>query len=79
MVTYFLAGVQYFVIFDYFRPHSPKLFASKEGILLDPAYSGKSGAGFIDLVRKGFFAEGSNVLFLHTGGSQVLFAYMDTF
>ncbi len=56
-----------------------KLFSQNEAILLDPVYSGKAAAGLIDLVRKGQFAKGSNVLFLHTGGSPVLFAYMDTF
>ncbi|UIJ36990.1 D-cysteine desulfhydrase [Desulfobaculum bizertense] len=56
-----------------------KLLASTEGILLDPVYSGKAMAGLIDLVRKGHFAEGSNVLFLHTGGSPALYAYLDTF
>ncbi|MBL3581859.1 D-cysteine desulfhydrase [Oleidesulfovibrio alaskensis] len=56
-----------------------KLLASTEGILLDPVYSGKAMAGLIDLVRKGHFPEGSNVLFLHTGGSPALYAYTDTF
>ena len=56
-----------------------KLFAKHEAILLDPVYTGKEAAGFIDLVRKGHFREGSNVLFLHTGGSPALFAYLDTF
>ena len=56
-----------------------KLFAKSEAILLDPVYSGKAAAGLIDLVRSGRFAEGSNVLFLHTGGSPALFAYMDIF
>lgn len=56
-----------------------KLFARKEAILLDPVYTGKSAAGFIDLVRSGVFPQGSNVLFLHTGGSPALFEYMDTF
>ena len=56
-----------------------KLFARNEAILLDPVYSGKAAAGLIDLVRKGHFPEGSNVLFLHTGGTPVLYAYMDTF
>ncbi len=56
-----------------------KLFAGTEAILLDPVYSGKAAAGLIDLVRKGHFAKGSNVLFLHTGGSPALYAYMDTF
>lgn len=56
-----------------------KLFANHEAVLLDPVYSGKAGAGLIDLVRKGVFAKNSNVLFLHTGGSPALYAYLDTF
>jgi len=56
-----------------------KLFAKTEAVLLDPVYSGKAAAGLIDLVRKGHFPVGSNVLFLHTGGSPALFAYLDTF
>ena len=56
-----------------------KLLASTESILLDPVYSGKAMAGLIDLVRKDYFPEGSNVLFLPTGGSPALFAYLDTF
>jgi D-cysteine desulfhydrase len=56
-----------------------KLFSMNEAILLDPVYSGKAAAGLIDLVRKGIFPKGSNVLFLHTGGSPALYAYLDTF
>ncbi|MBC2704876.1 D-cysteine desulfhydrase [Desulfobacula sp.] len=56
-----------------------KLFARTEAILLDPVYSGKAAAGLIDFVRNGHFSKGSNVLFLHTGGSPALYAYMDTF
>ena len=56
-----------------------KLFAKTEAILLDPVYSGKAAAGLVDLVRQGHFPKGSNVLFLHTGGSPALYAYMDTF
>jgi D-cysteine desulfhydrase len=56
-----------------------KLFAQTEAILLDPVYSGKTAAGLIDLIRKGHFASGANVLFLHTGGSPALYAYMDSF
>lgn len=51
------------------------MFAQKEGILLDPVYSGKAAAGLIDLVRKGYFPSGSNVLFLHTGGAPSLYHY----
>ena len=53
------------------------LFAREEGILLDPVYSGKCAAGLIDFVRKGKFAEGSTVVFLHTGGDPALFVYQD--
>lgn len=51
------------------------LFARTEGILLDPVYTGKVAAGLIDLVRKGYFPPGSNVLFLHTGGAPSLYHY----
>jgi D-cysteine desulfhydrase len=50
--------------------------ARAEGILLDPVYTGKAMAGLIDLVRKGYFEKKENVLFLHTGGSPALYAYM---
>jgi D-cysteine desulfhydrase len=51
------------------------LFARLEGILLDPVYTGKAAAGLIGLVRQGYFPEGSNVLFLHTGGAPSLYHY----
>lgn len=54
-----------------------QLLARTEGILLDPVYTGKAFAGLIDLVRKGYFKKGENVLFVHTGGSPALFAYME--
>ena len=50
------------------------LFARYEGLLLDPVYTGRSAAGMIDLIRKGFFQPGQRVLFWHTGGTPVLFA-----
>ena len=56
-----------------------KMLASYEGILLDPVYSGKGFAGLIDLIRKGHFKQGENVVFLHTGGSVSLFAYPQVF
>jgi D-cysteine desulfhydrase len=33
-------------------------------------------AGLIDLSRKGFFHKNENILFVHTGGSPALYAYM---
>ena len=56
-----------------------KLVARTEAILLDPVYTGKAMAGLIDLARKGFFKKEENVLFLHTGGSPALYAYLDNF
>ncbi|MFT3964246.1 D-cysteine desulfhydrase [Propionivibrio sp.] len=52
-----------------------QLLARHEGILLDPVYTGKGFAGLVDLVRKGHFRQGENVVFVHTGGAAGLFAY----
>ena len=51
------------------------MFAELEAILLDPVYSAKGAAGFIDLVRRGHFRKGERVVFLHTGGAAALFGY----
>lgn len=56
-----------------------KLVARAEAILLDPVYTGKAMAGLLDLVRKGYFDKEENVLFVHTGGSPALYAYVDNF
>ena len=56
-----------------------QLLARNEGILLDPVYTGKTMAGLIDLVRKGHFDSNENILFVHTGGSPALYAYIDSF
>jgi D-cysteine desulfhydrase family pyridoxal phosphate-dependent enzyme len=49
------------------------LFATHEGLLLDPVYTGRAAAGMIDLIRKGLFKQDETVLFLHTGGQPALF------
>lgn len=56
-----------------------KLMASTEGILLDPVYTGKTMAGLIDLIRKGYFQSSDNVLFIHSGGAPALYAYTSAF
>ncbi|MEJ6079473.1 D-cysteine desulfhydrase [Vibrio sp. 1-Bac 57] len=56
-----------------------EMFSRCEGILLDPVYSGKGGAGLIDLIRKKHFKKGENIVFVHTGGSQALFGYRNSF
>jgi D-cysteine desulfhydrase len=50
------------------------MFASLEGLLLDPVYTGRAAAGMIDLICKGFFKKDETVLFWHTGGQPALFA-----
>jgi 1-aminocyclopropane-1-carboxylate deaminase/D-cysteine desulfhydrase-like pyridoxal-dependent ACC family enzyme len=52
-----------------------RLLAQTEGIFLDPVYTGKTMAGLIDKVKKGRFSSTDTVVFLHTGGIPVLFAY----
>ena len=36
-------------------------------------------SGLIDLIRKGTFKKGQNVVFVHTGGAVALFGYRDAF
>jgi L-cysteate sulfo-lyase len=55
------------------------LVARREGILLDPVYSGKGMAGLIGRIREGSFEPGQNVVFIHTGGSAALFGYPELF
>jgi 1-aminocyclopropane-1-carboxylate deaminase/D-cysteine desulfhydrase-like pyridoxal-dependent ACC family enzyme len=50
------------------------MFARLEGIILDPVYTGRAGAGLIDLIRSDFFSARQQVLFWHTGGAPALFA-----
>ena len=56
-----------------------KLMARKEGIILDPVYSGKALAGMIDLIDKKYFSTSKPVVFVHTGGTPALFVYSDVF
>ncbi len=49
-----------------------RMLAQKEGILLDPIYTGKAFAGLIDLAKAGEIR--GRVLFWHTGGVPTLFA-----
>ena len=55
------------------------ILASREGLLLDPVYSGKAMAGLIGLARAGRFQTHEKVLFLHTGGAAGLFGYRSYF
>jgi D-cysteine desulfhydrase family pyridoxal phosphate-dependent enzyme len=50
-----------------------RLMSMKEGIFLDPVYTGKAMVALIDLVKKGNFEKEDNVVFFHTGGTAALF------
>lgn len=45
-------------------------FERKNDIPLDLVYTAKMMAGIFDLIQRGFFKAGSNILVLHTGGLQ---------
>jgi D-cysteine desulfhydrase family pyridoxal phosphate-dependent enzyme len=51
-----------------------RFMAEHEGIFLDPVYTGKTFAGFLDLLSKGYFTQGENIVFVHTGGGPAIFA-----
>ncbi|MDJ0942748.1 MAG: D-cysteine desulfhydrase family protein [Kiloniellales bacterium] len=53
------------------------LAARREGLLLDPVYTGRTLAGL--LRRAEALAEGARLLFVHTGGTPALFAYQEDF
>jgi 1-aminocyclopropane-1-carboxylate deaminase/D-cysteine desulfhydrase-like pyridoxal-dependent ACC family enzyme len=50
-----------------------QLVSLKEGVFLDPVYTGKAMVALIDLVRNGYFRKDDNVVFFHTGGTAALF------
>ena len=52
-----------------------RLAARTEGMMTDPVYEGKSMQGMIDLVEKGYFPEGSKVLYAHLGGVPAINGY----
>ena len=50
-----------------------RLMSMKEGIFLDPVYTGKAMVALMDLVKKGYVKKEDNVVFFHTGGTAALF------
>ena len=46
----------------------------KKDLLLDPVYTGRAAGALIDMISKGMFKTGEQVLFWHTGGTPALFA-----
>jgi D-cysteine desulfhydrase len=73
-VDYGYLGGGYGVVSDLER-EAIRLLGSREGIVLDPVYTGRSMGALIDLIRKKAFRSDETVLFWHTGGAPALFAY----
>ena len=51
--------------------------AEHEGIALNPVYTGKAMAGLPALNEQKYFEPGTNIVFVHTGGTPALFPYRD--
>ena len=51
------------------------MMARREGVVLDPVYTGKVFAGLLALRRRQILPDGERVCFWHTGGAPALFAY----
>lgn len=56
-----------------------RLVAQKEAIFLDPVYTGKAMWGLLDLIEKGYFQPNDRIVFVHTGGTAVLFPHRQGF
>lgn len=67
-------GAGYGVVGDAER-EAIRLVARREGVLLDPVYTGRAMAGLLDLIRRGKFGRDDTVVFWHTGGLPALFGY----
>jgi 1-aminocyclopropane-1-carboxylate deaminase/D-cysteine desulfhydrase-like pyridoxal-dependent ACC family enzyme len=54
-----------------------RLFGRREGLILDPVYTSKAAAAMIDHIRSGAIGADDVVVFVHTGGLPITFAYSD--
>ncbi len=52
-----------------------RLVAETEGIFLEPVYTGKAFAALLHDIRRGELTDQDTVVFLHTGGTPLIFAY----
>ena len=54
------------------QPHNLKMFCktfeASTNVPIEPVYTGKLMYGMLDLLQKGYFAPGAQILVLHTGG-----------
>ncbi len=56
-----------------------KTLAMDEGIILGPVYTARAMGAMMDLMAKGIFPKGQNILFWHTGGAPEVFAWAGWF
>jgi 1-aminocyclopropane-1-carboxylate deaminase/D-cysteine desulfhydrase-like pyridoxal-dependent ACC family enzyme len=54
-----------------------KLAGRTEGLILEPVYTSKAMSALIDFVRKGRIGRDETVVFVHTGGLPITFAYAE--
>ncbi len=54
-------------------------FARNEGIFLEYNYTGKTFAGFLDLIKKDYFPKDDGICIIHTGGTASLFSQFHMF
>ena len=51
------------------------LLARTEGVLVDPTYTGKAFTGLLAEIRGGRWPDDADVVFVHTGGTPLVFTY----
>lgn len=81
--NFYMAPEDFLINLDYVGPgygvpseagnEAIRYLARREGIVLDPIYSGKAFAGLLDLARRGEIK--GRICFWHTGGIPALFAH----
>lgn len=57
-----------------FEKNSIDTFALNEGIIVDPVYTSRSGGAMLYMLQNKEIPEKSNVLFIHTGGTPIIFS-----
>jgi 1-aminocyclopropane-1-carboxylate deaminase/D-cysteine desulfhydrase-like pyridoxal-dependent ACC family enzyme len=53
------------------------LAGRREGLILDPVYTSKAFSGMIDHIRRGAIGPDETVVFVHSGGLPIVFAYSE--
>jgi 1-aminocyclopropane-1-carboxylate deaminase/D-cysteine desulfhydrase-like pyridoxal-dependent ACC family enzyme len=54
-----------------------KLAGRREGLILDPVYTAKAMSAVIDHIRRGAIGADETVVFVHSGGLPIVFAYAE--